>query len=121
MADIIISRQQYDATDANQKNGWKPNVISGAITGTSMSSGTTYEIPADFKDHKTVFVIQAQADANVTFKAGDTYHAVKDLMVECKAGTNMIWLDSADFINNTTGKISVETSAAVTMFGYEMR
>ena len=122
MADILISRQDYNPSDAGkQMNGWKPNVISGALTGTSISANGSAEIPADFKDHKTVFVIVAGAAGNVTFKAGDTYQGVNDLVVEAPQGTSMIWLDSAKFVNKTTGKITVESAKAISIFGYEMR
>lgn len=122
MADILISRQDYNPDDAGkQLNGWKPNVISGAITGTEIAASGTADIPADFKDHKTVFVIDAAAAGNVTFKAGDTYQGVNDLIVEAEAGVNMIWLDSAKFVDKTTGKITIESEKAITIFGYEMR
>lgn len=123
MADIVMSRQNYklagESTD--QYNGWKPNTISGAITGTTFTANTDYTIPADFKDHKTVFVIVAAAAANVTIKAGDSYQGVKDLVFEAPAGTSVIWLDSAKFVDNTTGKITMRADKAITIFGYEMR
>lgn len=123
MADIVLSRQNYklagETTD--QYNGWKPNTISGAITGTSVSANTVYTIPADFKDHKTVFFITAAAAAVVTVKAGDTYQGVNDLVFTAPAGTSVIWLDSAKYVDETTGKITFSADKAITIFGYEMR
>ena len=124
MADILISRQNYaldGETPSTQENGWKANTVSGALTGTSVSAGGSATIPADFKDHKTVFVITAQAAANVTFKKGDSYQGVNDLVVAAPAGTSMIWLESAPFIEQKTGKITVESDKAIAIFGYEMR
>lgn len=123
MADIILSRQNYKLTGetTDQFNGWAPNTNSGAITGTSVTANTDFTIPADFKDHKTVFVITASAVANVTIKAGDTYQGVKDLIFEAPAGTSMIWLDSSKFVDKTTGKITFRADKAITIFGYEMR
>lgn len=130
MADIVLSRQNYKQSGetTDQYNGWKPNTISGAITPTSVSTSTDYTIPADFKDHKTVFVITvaaaSQGDttaANVTIKAGDTYQGVKDLVFAAPIGTSVIWLDSAKYVDEATGKITLSTDKAMTIFGYEMR
>ena len=96
-------------------------------TGEYITSSDTITIPADFKDHKTIFVI-VNADSaakTVTFKAGDSYAGVKDLVVSAAVGTNIIWLDSAPFVNKATGVITVTTDEAtaskLSMFGYEMR
>lgn len=125
MADIIISRQNYKKTGetTDQYNGWAPNTISGAITGTTLTANTIYEIPADFKDHKTVFdVTNAGSDAaTITVLAGNSYHGAKDLILSAPAGHSKFWLNSSDFVNKTTGKIQIQSSAAVTIFGYEMR
>ena len=126
MADILISRQDYrDAAQVSasapaQYNGWEPNTFTGALTGTSISAGGTATIPADFKDHKTVFVVTAAAAANVTFTAGDTYGA-QTVTLSAPAGTSLIWLDSTKFANKTTGKITVSSDKAIAIFGYEMR
>lgn len=128
MADILISRQDYrdaaqiTASAPAQYNGWQPNTGSGAITGTSVSANTDYTIPADFKDHKTVFVIvnSGSSAATVTFKKGDTYGA-QEVQISAPAGTSLVWLDSAKFATKRTGIITVRSSAAITMFGYEMR
>ena len=126
---VPIKRQNYKLTgeSADQYNGWEPNVISGALTGEYITSSDTITIPTDFKDHKTVFVI-VNADSGaktVTFKAGDTYQGVKDLVVSAAVGTNFIWLDSARFVNKETGLITVTTDEAtgskLSIFGYEMR
>ena len=130
---IPIKRQDYrDAAQVSasapaQYNGWAPNVISGALTGEYITSSDTITIPADFKDHKTVFVI-VNADSaakTVTFKKGDGGMGAKDLTVSVAVGTNLIWLDSARFVNKATGFITVETNEStaskVSMFGYEMR
>ena len=123
MADIVISRQNYKQTGeaTDQYNGWAPNTNSGAITGTSVTANTDYTIPADLKDHKTVFVITAAAAANVTVKAGNAYQGVNDLVFEAPAGTSMVWLDSAKFVDKATGKITFRADKAITIFGYEMR
>lgn len=129
---ITIVRQQYDANDATQLNGWKPNVIStnlnasGAAQQISTSDTDGIFIPADFKDHKTVFVFQNtnEGTKTVTFKAGNTYQGVNDLAVTVPAGVSMIWLDSAKFVDKVTGRIQVttdEASTKLTMVGYEMR
>lgn len=126
---IPIKRQNYKLTgeSTNQYNGWAPNVISGALTGEFITSSDTITIEPDFKDHKTIFVI-VNADSaakTVTFKAGDTYAGLKDLAVSAAVGTNIIWLDSAKFVNKDTGVITVTTDEAtaskLSMFGYEMR
>lgn len=126
---IPIKRQNYKLAgeSANQYNGFEPNVISGALTGEYITSSDTITIPADFKDHKTIFVI-VNADSaakTVTFKAGNSYAGVKDLAVSAAVGTNIIWLDSAPFVNKNTGVITVTTDEAtaskLSMYGYEMR
>ena len=124
---IPIKRQDYNSGGTAQYNGWEPNVISGALTGEYITSNDTITIPADFKDGKTVFVI-VNADSaakTVTFKGGNSGMAAQDLAVEAAVGTNFIWLDSAKFVNKTTGVITVTTDEAtaskLSMFGYEMR
>lgn len=122
---IPIIRQQYDANDANQKNGYMPNTISGAITAQAITASDTITIPADFKDHKTVFQFNNtdSASASVTIKKGDSYQGVNDLVLTVPVGISMIWLDSAKFANKKTGVITVTTTATekLTVFGYEMR
>lgn len=123
MADILISRQDYAQTGETagvQMNGWEPNTFTGALTGSSISANGSATIPADFKDHKTVFVVTAAAAANVTFAAGNTYGARK-VTKEAPAGTSLIWLDSTKFADKTSGKITVSSDKAITIFGYEMR
>lgn len=130
---IPIKRQDYrdaaqiSASASAQYNGWAPNKISGALTGEYITSSDTITIPADFKDHKTVFVI-VNADSaakNVVFKHGNGGAGAKDLTVSAAVGTNLIWLDSAPFVNKATGVITVETNEStaskLSMFGYEMR
>ena len=122
MADILISRQDYsDAQDQSELNGWKPNISSGAITATTIAASGTADIPADFKDHKTVFVAVAEADAVITVKAGDSYQGVNDVEINAPEGTSVFWLDSAKFVDQKTGKITVTVDKAVDIFGYEMR
>lgn len=135
MADIWISRQDYrdaaqiTASKPAQYNGWEANTISGALPGTLPTGYTSTvgtggaTIPADFKDHKTVFVINnaGSSAVTVTFSKGDSYQGVKDLVVSVPAGVNLIWLESAPFVDQKTGKITVTASANVTMYGYEMR
>lgn len=130
---IPIYRQDYrDAAQVSasapaQENGWAPNTISGALTKNYITSNDTITIPADFKDHKTVFVIinDDSAAKTVTFKAGNTGMGAQDLTVSAAVGTNLIWLDSARFVNKATGVITVETNEAtaskLSMYGYEMR
>jgi hypothetical protein len=126
MADILISRQDYRdaaqvaASAPAQLNGWEPNTFTGALTGTSISANGSATIPADFKDHKTVFVVTAAAAANVTFAAGNTYGA-RAVTKEAPAGTSLIWLDSTKFADKTSGKITVSSDKAIAIFGYEMR
>lgn len=126
---IPIVRQDYRdaaqiaASATAQYNGWAPNTISGALTGQAITSADTITIPADFKDHKTVFtVVNAGSSAvNLTFKAGDSGMGAKDLIVAAPAGTSKIWLDSARFVNKATGLITVVTAGNLSMYGYEMR
>jgi hypothetical protein len=122
---IPIKRYQYDATDATQLNGYPPNVISSALSGQAITSSDTIKIPADFKDHKTVFVINNtnSGSASVTIKAGNTYQGVNDLVISAPAGLSFIWLDSAKFVDKVSGEITVVTTATekLAMFGYEMR
>ena len=138
MADRIftILRQQYDANDSTQLNGWEPNTISSALGSSALSvigytaagSDKAY-IPADFKDHKTVFVFNNThtADSVVKFHKGDTYQGVNDLSVSLPLGISVIWLDSAKFVDKRTGKIRVTTAVTaaenkdITLVGYEMR
>lgn len=119
MADITISRQDYGT---NELNGWKPNTISGALSATA---GTAWDIPAgaDFKDHKTVFVVVngQNAAVDVTIKAGDTYAGSKDVVMSAPVGTSLFWIDSSKFANKKTGKISITAASAVQIIGYEMR
>lgn len=124
---IPIKRQDYNPGGTAQYNGWEPNTISGALTGEYITSSDTITIPADFKDHKTVFVIKNEDSAakTVTFKAGDGGMGAKDLTVSAAVGDNYIWLDSANFVNKATGIITVETNEStaskLSMYGYEMR
>lgn len=121
MADITISRQNYalaGETPSEQYNGWAPNTgMTEALSGTAATSGT---IPADFKDHKTVFFCNASGAATITFAAGDTYgaHAV-DITVP--SGNSLFWLDSTKFADKVSGEINYTSTASVTLVGYEMR
>ena len=131
---IPILRQTY-AT--NQKNGWMPGVISSELATNAedisgyTTSETTYKakIPADFKDHKTVFVFinNFGSAKTVTFKAGNGHAGAKDLTVSVPDGTSVLWLESAPFVDKFTGDIEIKTNAAQTdskyvkMIGYEMR
>jgi len=135
MADrtFTISRQDYGSSEYN---GWSPNKLSGAL-GTSALSVIGYTaagsdkayIPADFKDHKTVFVFNNThtASSAVKIHKGDSYQGVNDLTLSLPLGITMIWLDSAKYVDQTTGKIRVscEVTAAegkdITLVGYEMR
>lgn len=127
MADVTIpiKRYQYDGNDPYQVNGYPPNVISAALTGQAITSSDNITIEQDFKDHKTIFAFDNSdsAAATVTIKAGNTYQGENDLVLSVPAGLSFIWLDSAKYVNKTTGKITVETEATekLTMFGYEMR
>lgn len=132
---ITIMRQDYSGNASGQYNGFEPNTLSGAITFTSIigMDGTTTDksayIPADFKDHKTVFVFNNTYGAakDVVFKAGDTDHGVADLTVSVPNGQSFIWLDSAKFVDKSTGLIKVTTAVtadstkALGLIGYEMR
>ena len=134
---INILRQDYNSGGTAQYNGWEPNVISGALASSFTSiigmDGTTTDksayIPADFKDHKTVFVFNNSYGAakTVTFKAGTNGMGCKDLEVSVPDGLSMIWLDSARFVDKETGLIKVVTAVtadstkALGVVGYEMR
>lgn len=123
---VPISRQDYSAAqDSSELNGWKPNVISGALSGQAITASDTITIDPDFKDHKTVFLFNNtdSAAASVTIKAGNTYHGVKDLVLSVPVGISMIWFDSADFVDKSSGEITVVTTATekLTIQGYEMR
>lgn len=133
---IPILRQAYDANDSTQLNGWEPNTISSALGSSAVSvigytaAGTDKAyIPADFKDHKTVFVFNNThtADSVVKFHKGDTYQGVNDLSVALPLGISVIWLDSAKFVNKRTGEIRITTAVVaadnkdITLVGYEMR
>ena len=135
---IPILRQDYSkAQDGSQKNGWMPGIISGALGSSAVDIGgyttseTTYKatIPADFKDHKTVFIFNNTfaAAKTVTFKAGNSHQGVKDLTVSVPVGISVLWLESAPFVDNATGEIEIKTNATesddydLQMIGYEMR
>ena len=131
MADVYISRQDYRdaaqvaASAPAQYNGWEANTPSENIAAsgvpTSISAGGSAEIPADFKDHKTVFVVTAAAAANVAFKAGDSDGGANDVIRQFPAGTSIIWLESAPFVKKATGKITITSDKAIDIIGYEMR
>lgn len=127
MADnILIVRKDYaeaGQTAGEQMNGFPPNVESGAITGTSMTGGVDYVIPADFKDHKTVFTAKGgSANAILTINEGDSYQGVNKATINVPSGAIVqFWLDSAKFVNKATGEITVNADKAITLFGYEMR
>lgn len=123
MADINISMQDYNPGGTAQYNGWMPNTFSEELeaVATSIAANGTADIPADFKDHKTVFLVKAAAAANITFKAGNTDGAANKVVREAPAGLSLIWLESAPFVDKETGKITVETDAAIKIVGYEMR
>lgn len=122
---VPILRQQYDANDNTQLNGWAPNTISTALSAQAITASDTITIPADFKDHKTVFQFNNTdaSTASVTFKKGDSYAGVNDLTVTVPVGLSFIWLDSAKFADKKSGKITVTTTATekLTIIGYEMR
>lgn len=128
---VPISRQDYRdaaqiaASAPAQYNGWEPNTISGALAGQAITASDTITIPADFKDHKTIFILNNTdaAAVTVTFKAGNSYHGVNDLAISAPVGISVVWLDSADFVDKDTGKITVTTAATekLTIQGYEMR
>lgn len=128
---IPIVRQDYRdaaqiaASADAQYNGWEANTISGAITAQAITSSDTITIPADFKDHKTIFVFNNvdAAAASVTIKAGNSYQGVNDLVLSVPVGVSIIWLESAPFVDQKTGLITVTTTATekLTMYGYEMR
>ena len=119
---IPIMRQDYGSSEYN---GWAPNVLTGAVSAQAITSADTITIDQDFKDHKTLFgFINTNATAQtVTFKAGNTYQGVKDLALSVPSGTTHIWIDSAKFVNNKTGKITVTTGASQSLaaYGVEMR
>lgn len=133
-ATVPILRQTY-AT--NQKNGWMPGVISSELLTDAVdisgytTSETTYtaKIPADFKDHKTVFVFVNNFGSakTVTFKAGNGHARAKDLTVSIPNGTSAMWLESAPFVDKFDGTIELKTNASQTdskylkVIGYEMR
>lgn len=135
MADRIfnISRQDYGSSEYN---GWQPNKLSGALGSSALSvigytaagSDKAY-IPADFKDHKTVFIFNNTHTASSAVKIykGDSYQGVQDLTLSLPLGLTAIWLDSAKYADKKTGKIRVscDVSAAegkdITLVGYEMR
>lgn len=133
-ATVPILRQTY-AT--NQKNGWMPGVISSELVTDAVdisgytTSETTYtaKIPADFKDHKTVFVFVNNFGSakTVTFKAGNGHARAKDLTVSIPNGTSAMWLESAPFVDKFDGTIELKTNASQTdskylkVIGYEMR
>ena len=125
---IVISRQDYaqaGETAGIQMNGWEANTVGAtalkSLTGvTAVTSSDTGIIPADFKDHKTVFYCNAAAKATLTFAAGDTYGA-REVAFEVPAGDSIFWLDSTKFADKVSGKINLTTSATVTIVGYEMR
>lgn len=128
---VPISRQDYRdaaqiaASAPAQYNGWEPNTISGALAGQAITASDTITIPADFKDHKTIFILNNTdaAAVTVTFKAGNSYHGVNDLAISAPVGISVVWLDSADFVDKDTGEITVTTAATekLTIQGYEMR
>lgn len=131
---IPVLRQEYATS---QYNGWMPGVISGELVAAAedisgyTTSETTYKakIPADFKDHKTVFIFinNFSAAKSVTFKAGNGHAGAKDLTVSVPVGTSILWLESAPFVDKFTGEIEIKTDATQTdskyvkMIGYEMR
>lgn len=129
MADVYISRQDYRdaaqvaASAPAQYNGWEANTPSEEITAafTSISASGSADIPADFKDHKTVFVVKAAAAAKVTFSASDGDGGANDIVREFPAGTSLCWLESAPFAKKATGKITITTDKAIDIIGYEMR
>ena len=78
-----------------------------------------------FKGFRYWFFFSSISAKNVVFKHGNGGAGAKDLTVSAAVGTNLIWLDSAPFVNKATGVITVETNEAtaskLSMFGYEMR
>lgn len=128
MADIYISQQDYrDAqqiTDGapKQLNGWEANTATEELTAVATTiDNSEATIPADFKDHKTVFlVIAGSGGATVTFEAGTTYGARK-VDVEFAEGTSLIALDSTKFADKITGEITVSTEDEIDIVGVELR
>lgn len=124
MASIPIYRYDYGSSEYN---GYPPNAFTeamSAVTLTSASTGNEIGWDGDFKDHKTLFtfVNTSGGSASVTFKAGDTYRGVKDLVLSCPSGTTHIWLNSADFVDKRSGEIKVLTDvASLAAYGVEMR
>lgn len=126
---IPIYRQNYalsGESPSEQYTGIAPNEITAAMTPQALQSASDGNvIEADFKDHKTIFafVNSSGASASVTFKAGNTYQGVNDLVLSVPSGTSYIWLDSAKFVDKVTGKIMVTTTASQSLaaYGVEMR
>lgn len=125
---IVISRQDYkqgNETAGIQMNGWEANTCGStalkSLTGvTAVTSSDTGILPADFKDHKTVFYCSAAASATLTFAAGTTYGA-RAVDITVPAGDSIFWLDSTKFADKVNGDIKFTTTASVTVVGYEMR
>lgn len=125
---IVISRQDYAHTGETagiQMNGWEANTCGStalkSLTGvTAVTSSDKGILPADFKDHKTVFYCSAAASATLTFAAGTTYGA-RAVDITVPAGDSIFWLDSTKFADKVNGDIKFTTTASVTVVGYEMR
>lgn len=124
MASVTIPIYRYDYSHgSSQYNGYPPNVLTEAMSAQAFASADTVTIDADFKDHKTLFTFVAGASVSVTFKAGNTYQGVNDLVLSVPTGTTHIWLDSAKYVDKVSGKITVTTTASqsIAAYGVEMR
>lgn len=117
MATVYINERKANnnfiaaGTDANGTVYREPKpqeVLPIAWTGI-VHANDNYILPT--KDHKTIILLKNSDSAakNVTFLAGDSYHAA-DYMVSLAASEEkFVVLESANFADKATGLIKVDT------------
>lgn len=121
MANLTIYRTEKPNTLGGQ---WDASYEKFEIpaAGIEMEAEGTYQIPGDFKDEHTVFVVLGTgADATVTVKAGNGYASGEDLVLPVANGKYQFFtLDSARYTDVETGEITI-TCAGCTILALAPR
>lgn len=104
----------------------KPN-IAAVADWTALAASDRVIVAGDFKDEYTQFHFKnaGSTDATVTFKAGNAYMGVNDLVISVAAGKeSFVTIDTSRFKNISgadSGKIILAVSAALSIKVCEAR
>lgn len=111
MAEITVNRTE------------KPNVPV-ALELNSLTANTEVDIPCEFKDEHTMFIVTCTAAVNLTIKAGNSYAGVNDEVLALAKGTHAFTINSNRFKNvsgEKSGYMTVVSDGAATISVVEAR